>query len=104
MRHQNNRPLKIPVQLGKQIHNFHAHFGIKVSRRFIGKNNRRVIDDRPGNCNALLLTARKLVRLMIHALVQSDLFQRFHRPFPALFRRHLRINHRQFDILQSRRS
>jgi hypothetical protein len=45
------------VKLFEQFHYFPAGFGVKITGGFISQQNRRFINDGPGNCDALLFTA-----------------------------------------------
>ena len=46
------------VQVVQQVHDLHAGDGIEIARRFVGQNQRRAIDQRAGDGDALLLPAR----------------------------------------------
>jgi hypothetical protein len=45
------------VKLFDQFHYFAARFGVKITGGFIGQQNRRLVNDGPGNRNTLLFTA-----------------------------------------------
>ena len=46
----------------QERHDSRARCRVKVSRRLIGEQHRRFVDDRPGNSHALLLATRELMR------------------------------------------
>ena len=52
--------------------------------------------------HALLLTARELRRIVLHAVRHADFFQRLVHPLLALRRRHAAIGQRQLDVLVDR--
>jgi hypothetical protein len=58
--HQNDGDAFFLIQLLKNTQNFLTGFGIEVSGGFIGKKERRVVDQRPGNSHSLLLPAGEL--------------------------------------------
>src|SRR3989442_1551512 len=92
-------PAPLAVQLAKQLHDFDARFAIKVAGRLIGKEDRRVRDQRAGDRNALLLAARELVGEVARPLQEADRFECRHRPLAALLavagvdERHLDVVH-----------
>lgn len=68
--------------MGKRDHHVHdcdARFGIEVSGRLICENDLRLMNKRPGDADALLLTAGHLGRVMVHPVLQTDHFQHFPR-------------------------
>ena len=58
------------VQLLKQRQNAERRARVEVAGSLVGKNQHRVVDQRAGDCHTLLLSARHLVRLVHHAVVQ----------------------------------
>src|SRR2546425_13379570 len=46
--------------------------GVQVARRFVGQNDRRLVDEGARKCNALLLASRKLGRAMMQAVRQAE--------------------------------
>jgi hypothetical protein len=61
----------------QDVEHFHARSGIEIAGRFVGEDNDRVGDQRPGNGDALLLSAGELVRAMIFAVSQTYQRQKF---------------------------
>ena len=86
------------VQLLDDPHDLAARSCIEVSGRFVGQEDRRGLDQRPGYADPLLLAAREFDRLVVHSIGQSDLGQGIQRPFlsPAPFA----VEQRQFDVCQ----
>src|SRR5882672_9549279 len=72
VRDHDDRLVKLAIELCKQAQDFFRRFGVQVARRFIRDQNRRVGDDGTRDCDALLLPARKLPRIMFHAVCQAD--------------------------------
>ena len=60
------------IQFLKNSHDFDARPAIEIAGRLIRENHFRLVDERAGNRHALLLTARKLARIMIFAACQPD--------------------------------
>ena len=88
------------IQLLKQAHDFDAGAGIEIAGRFVGEQHFRLADERSGNGDALLLSARKLAGKVIAPLAQPDFFQSLHGPIMPVAKRHQRmtVKQRQFDI------
>src|SRR3954469_16734258 len=49
-----------------------AGFLIEVAGRLVGEDQRRIVDERSGDGDALALAAGELVRTMLGALLQTD--------------------------------
>ena len=90
------------VQALEQRHDFVAGRGIEVAGRLVRQQDRRIVHQRAGDGDALPLTAGKLVRLVMHALLQIDLPMAPLRRLEALVGRHAAIDQRQLDIVQRR--
>ncbi len=60
----------------KEVHDLHAGLGVECSGWLVSQKNRRVIDKRPCDRNALTLAAGKLVRPMRYAVAEFDRCQR----------------------------
>ena len=79
-----------------------ARLGIEVAGRLVGEQQRRIVGERPRNGDALLLSAGKLGRAVLHAVAQAEQVEQF-------FRAPLRVAHgfacelhRQQDVFQRR--
>src|ERR1700730_13983545 len=73
VRYQNDRET-LAVQLLEHVHDFDRGTAVEVSGRFVREKDRRVIYQRTGNRDALLLTAGKLRWEMVGAIGQSYQF------------------------------
>ncbi len=83
------------VQFAEQLHHLHTILGIEVTRRLIGKDDARLAHHSTGDGNPLLLTARKLMRIMLGTMAQLHLSQYFEHTFLAL-----RLSHSEVFQLQ----
>src|SRR5258705_4480038 len=72
VRDDDDRLVKLAIELCKQEQDFFRRFGVQVARRFIRDQNRRVGYNGMRDCDALPLPARKLPRIMFHAVCQTD--------------------------------
>ena len=76
------RMIVIPagVQFLKHAQDLFARPRIEISGRFVGQHERRTIDQRAGDGDALLLSAGHLARLMMHAIAESHVLQQVAAP------------------------
>lgn len=63
------------MQFGQLFHDDVARFGIEVAGRFVGKNDRRVVDEGAGNGDALRLAAGQLPGHIVFALAEMERFE-----------------------------
>ena len=104
---QQHRDAAAAIQLLKQVHHLDAGPGVEVAGRLVGQQDRRLVDQRPRDGDALLLAARQLVGIVIHALAEPDDLQDFLGPLVALGGLHLVlaavVEQRQLDVVERRR-
>ena len=62
------------VQARQQLNDLRPGGRVKIPRRFVSKNHRRIVDQRPGDGNPLLLSSRKLRRSMGEPVRQAHKF------------------------------
>ena len=93
---------RLLVQPHEELHDLVARPGIEVACRLIGQDDRRVVHERPGNGDPLLLAAGKLVRMMVFPAFEPDALQRLPRPFLPFLGRQPVVQHGQFDIFEGR--
>src|SRR5258708_2872607 len=60
-----------PMQLAKQLHHRLAVRRVEVSRWLVGEQNQGISGDRARYSDALLLTARELRRIVLHAVAHA---------------------------------
>ncbi|CCZ18505.1 putative uncharacterized protein [Sutterella wadsworthensis CAG:135] len=80
VRNKEHRERKRFLQPLEQLQDFSLHAGIQGTRRFIGDQKLRTIGERHGNHDALLLAARKFIRVFagrLFGLGQIDHFEEF---------------------------
>jgi hypothetical protein len=63
----------------KHAHQLNAAARVEIAGRFIGQEHRRLVDQRAGDGDALLLATGKLIGIMVGAVSESDDFERAHR-------------------------
>ena len=80
MRHQNQRRAFSAIQFQQQFHHPRTGGRIQIARRLIRQNHRRPQHKRPCQRHTLLLSSRKLDRIMMHPFFQPDACQQFLRP------------------------
>src|SRR5437867_707540 len=98
VRDHDDRLVKLAIELCKQEQDFFRRFGVQVAGRFIRHQNRRVGDNGTRDGDALLLPARKLPRIMFHAVCQTDRLQRGFDVRLAFGFAQMRQEQGQFDI------
>ena len=83
-------------------HSQHLAAGVAVQRAggLVGQNDRRIPGQRPGNGDALLLTAGKLAGLVFQLIAQPHLLQCLAGPAAALGAGHARIDQRHLHVFQ----
>src|SRR5215471_4680881 len=64
--------MAIPAKPAKNIHYLILVFFVEISGRLVRQDDLRVVDQRPGDADPLLLPAGKLPRQVIQPLSQSD--------------------------------
>jgi len=104
MRHDQDGEIALDVEPLKDAHHLDARPRIEVPGRFIGEQQDRTIDQRAGNCHALLLPAGHLTALVVHPIGEADGLQCRQRAAPACRRGNPRVIQQwQFDVLEGRR-
>jgi len=69
----------------EQNHDSLGSFRIKIACGFIRQDDFRIVEQGPGNDNALLFTSRQLVRHFKSLVLQVDLFQHLDDPLISFF-------------------
>src|SRR5262245_37554780 len=87
-------------QFFEQIHDFIAGLAIQVTRRLVGQQDRRIVDERARNRHTLTLPAGELRWLVRHPLTQAYLREHLCCALLAILRVHTRINEWQLDVVQ----
>ena len=82
-----NHDQRVVVALGHlldEAENFLARAAVQVARRFVGKDDLRVGNERARNAHALLLAAAHLGGAVVHVLFQPQFLKHFARGGKAL--------------------
>src|SRR5215475_13181481 len=73
---EQQRDAAFAVEPLEDLHDLDRSAAVEGARRLVRENDRRVIDQRPRDRDALLLSARKLIRMIVLAPGQPDRFER----------------------------
>ena len=90
MRDQEDRDAALRVQPLEDAHHFDAGARVEVAGRLVGQDDRRLVDQRARDRDALLLPARQLVGMMVSALAEPDRVSASMRALVPLGRLHRR--------------
>src|SRR6185503_14374264 len=90
------------VQLAEEVHDLLAVRRVEITRRLVGEEDRRVTRDGARHCHALLLAARELRRIVLHAVAHADPLERLLHAVLALVGAHPAIRQRELDVLIDR--
>ena len=99
MRNHNYKP--VAGNFLQQLHYLHACLAVQRARRLVCKHNLGVVYKRAGNCNALRLTARKLVGAGVYFVRKPYLSQRLYRALSAFLLAYARNGQRKLYVLQN---
>ena len=80
VRDDEESPFALIDEIHEQIHHRRAGHGIKIARRFVGKDDGGIVHDRTGNGDTLLLSSREFARQMPGALTESHPLKQFQCP------------------------
>src|ERR1035437_1263396 len=67
-----NQRFALGVQFIEHLHDFHAGGGIEIAGGLVGQNHERIVDQRAGDGDALLLAAGKFKRFMIEPVFEAN--------------------------------
>ena len=88
------------VQLAEELHDLLARRLVERAGRLVRQQERRVGCQRTGNRHALLLSAGKLILIMVHSVLQPDTHEHLLRAFGSLLGRNARVNQRKLYIFE----
>ena len=104
VRNQHQGGFEFMVELLDQVHDPLARLPVQVSGRLIREQNPRLVGEGPRKSDPLLLTTRKLSRIVARAVPQSHPLEKRHRPrtngASILFRSALSKLHRHHHVLE----
>ena len=84
----------------EESHDFDAGLGIEVAGGLVGQDDGGAVDQGAGDGHALALAAGELIGLVIHALAQADVGQRFLGAVDALGGGGAVVDQRQLHVVQ----
>jgi len=96
-----DRPAGV-VQLLEQSHDLFAGLRVEVAGRLVGEQEGRLVGQRSGDRDPLALSPRKLARIVIEPIAESDPFEEGAGALATWFVDHLMEHHRQRDVLGGR--
>ena len=86
------------VKLLEEFHDLMRRFRVEIARRLVRHDDVRIVDEGARDGDALALTARKLVGLMVGTVGKPDGFQEVHGTIAPLASADARIDERQGDV------
>ena len=63
------------IELLEKRHDFFTRLAVEISGGLVGEDDGRVVHERPGDRNALLLAAREFTWLVVEPVAQPDFSQ-----------------------------
>src|SRR6185436_15695768 len=100
VRNQHERDAAFAIKTLKDLHHFNRGARIEVTGRLVSENQSRIVDQCPRDCHALLLTAGKLIRVILFTTRQPHCRQTLDCARMSSSGRDACIQHRQFHILE----
>ena len=74
------------VDVAEQVHDLERQIRVEVARRLVGQDERRLVDERARDRDALLLAARQLQRIRVHPVLQAQPLEHLERAALLLHR------------------
>src|SRR3990167_2174662 len=98
MRHEHDGAAGI-VQFLENRHHLQSGLGVEVAGRLIGEDDLRIVDERPRDGDALLLSAGELIGQIVRAMRHPDRYERFFHSLRIVLYRMIVIQERKLDVL-----
>ena len=102
VRDHHDRLAVIAVQRFEQFQDLVPRLAIEVAGRLVAEQQCRVGDDGAGDADTLLLAARELARIVVHAVAEADDRQRHLDPVLPIGLLQLREQQRQLHVARRR--
>src|SRR5690348_8794945 len=102
MAHQQQRGIRFATEIADQIEYLLRVLRIECAGGLIGQHERRTVCNCPSDRDSLLLSDRKLFRLVVQSIRQSDLREEMLRPCRIVFA--AGETHAEQDVLKRRES
>ena len=96
--------LALSMELFEEGHQLTGRGGVEIPRRFISEQDCGIIENRPGDRDALFLSAGELVGAMSHTVGQSDALKRACGLAPSSPPGMFGVDERHFHVFQRRHS
>ncbi len=93
-----------PVEVGEHLHDLVGRAAVEGARRLVRKQELRIVDERAGDGDALLLAAGQLPGRVIHAIAEADLLQALLRHLDAVGGPRMGVEQRQHHLVECRRA
>src|SRR4051812_20196885 len=104
VRDEHDGDAALDIQFLEDVHDLDRRAGIEVARRFVGEQDRRLVDERARDGDALLLTAGELIGIVVHALAEAHDLEDLLGALVPLRRLHLVlprvVEQRQLDVVE----
>ena len=88
------------MQFLEKVENLTTGLRVKRTGRLVGEQKRRIAGERSRNRDALLLTARELVRHVSRLVAEPHALQLLQGALFSLVARHMRVEERELHILE----
>src|SRR5437867_889605 len=98
--HHDDGLLELPVEPVEQLEDLLGRLAVEVAGGLVGEQHRGVAHDRARDRHALLLAARELARVVVHAIGEPDQLEREQGALAALLAAHAHEQQRQLDVLE----
>ncbi|AIB13926.1 hypothetical protein ABAZ39_18485 (plasmid) [Azospirillum argentinense] len=99
-----DRGADVPIEGDQRGHDVLGRLAVEIAGRLIRQQNGGLTDQRPGDRHTLALAARHLVREMVQAVGQTDLFQSGLGTRQRLPPEHSPIQQRHGDVVERRQA
>lgn len=63
------------VQVLEYLHDLYTRFGVQIAGRFVGEDDRGIVDEGAGDGYALLFSAGYLIGVIVQSMAESDRLQ-----------------------------
>ena len=92
----------VAIQRGEQLHDLLGLAGMQIAGGFVGQQQRRLVDDRPGNADQLLLPAGELIGIQVLLGDDLKMVERFGHHALSLTAWDVLVRQRKIDVFLHR--
>ena len=72
MRDEDDRQAVVAIEPLEDVHDLDARSRVEIAGRLVRQQQLRIVDERAGDCDPLLLAAGQLIRMVIEPLAEPD--------------------------------